>query len=174
MSALVATVILEAAARVGAPIIKGLLKDKIGGTVGEIGGTVIDAIAAQAGVAPDQLPELPPPDLDRAIRRVEDDAPSLLAGYLASQKEANKLMLAEMGKENAFGWLWRPAGMWLMLMCIAWYIMGVPILGALLTVATGAPIEIKPFVSFSDFSTCFVTFAGLYMGGHTAKAVFKK
>ncbi|KQO80230.1 hypothetical protein [Rhizobium sp. Leaf262] len=113
MSALV-SVLIGAAIRVGADTVKAILEKQVGGVVGELGGTVIDAIAAQAGITPEALPNLPPAELDAAIAKVEQQTPELLA-FVEQQKETNRLMLAEMNKDTSFGWLWRPAGMWLML-----------------------------------------------------------
>ena len=75
-------------------------------------------------------------------------------------------MLEEMKKETAFGWLWRPAGMWLLLFCIAWYVVLLPLLNTLLS-AAGARQGVLLIVSFSEFVPVFVTFVGLYMGGNT-------
>lgn len=161
------SLVLAAAARVGAPVIKSLLHDKVGGVVGDLGETIIDAVAQQAGVPSTELEQLPAEDLDKAVAAVEGDAPALLGAYLAAQKETNRLMLAEMDK-SGFGWMWRPAAMWGMLVCIAWYVFVVPLINLMLT----SPLKLV--VTFGDFTTIFVTFIGLYMGGHTAKAVFKR
>jgi hypothetical protein len=164
----VATLILGAAARVGAPLLSSLLRNKVGGVVGDVGGTIIDAVARKAGVDVPDLEKLPQKQLDDAVYQVEADAPALLDQYLAAQQEANRLMLAEMEKGKGFGWLWRPAGMWLMLLCILWYIIVLPLLSGY------ASFPIVPAVPFGDFVTVFITFVGFYMGGHTAKAVWKK
>jgi hypothetical protein len=174
MSALVSTIILDAAIRAGAPVIKSIFRDKVGGPVGEIGETIIDAVSKKLGMSPAEIPTADKADLDIAVKQVDLEAPALLDAFLASQKEANKLMMAEIKEGNLFGWLWRPAGMWLMLLCLAWYVFGIPLLQLVLTLATGAPVTIAQAVTFSDFTAVFVTFTGLYMGGHTAKAVFKR
>lgn len=164
----VLTLVVAAAARVGAPFIQKLLRDKVGGVAGEIGSTIIDAVAQKAGVSVPELESLPDDRLESAVLAVEGEAPALLDRYIASQKEANKLMMAEMKTGSGFGWLWRPAGMWLMLLCILWYIILMPLLSAVVT------LPVVPAVPFGDFVTVFITFVGFYMGGHTAKAVWKK
>lgn len=165
MSALI-SILVGAAAKVGAPIIKKILEDKIGGTAGELGGVVIDAIAGKAGVGPQDLPTLPAHELEAAVSAVEAETPELIAAWNGQQRETNRLMLEEMKKETAFGWLWRPAGMWLMLGIVAWYIVLLPLLNTLLS-AAGARAGVAMIVSFSDFMPVFMAFVGLYMGGNT-------
>lgn len=172
MSPIVA-VILAAATKIGAPIVKSILEKHVGGVAGEIGGTVIDAIAGQAGVAPEDLPKLPPGELEEAVAAVEQQTPDLILAHVEQQKETNKLMLAEMQKEGSFGWMWRPAGMWLMLACVAWYVIIVPLMNAALE-AVGAHTEIVLLVDFASFVPVFMTYAGLYMGGNTVLRSVKK
>lgn len=167
MSSVILSLIAKAAVDAGAPVLTSLLRDRIGGVAGELGSSIIETVAAKAGVPSPQLENLPDADLQKAVCAAEADAPALLDRYLASQQEANRLMLAEMKKDSAFGWLWRPAGMWLFLACIAWYVILLPALQIL----TGVKIETP--VDFGSFTGVFVTYIGLYMGGHTVKA-FRK
>ena len=160
------SILIGAAAKVGAPIVKGILEKHLGGTAGEIGGTVIDAIAAQAGVTPDEIQNLPPNVVEEAVSAVEERTPELIIAQVEQQKEANRLMLAEMNKEGWFGWMWRPAGMWLMLACICWYVMLRPIANAILWTA-GSGVQIEMGVDLPSFLGIFVTYTGLYMGGNT-------
>lgn len=172
MSALVG-ILLGVAAKVGAPIVRKILADKVGGATGDLGGVIVDAIAAKAGVPADQLSTVPAPELEAAVAAVEQDTPDIIAAWNAQQQETNRLMLAEMQKETPFGWLWRPAGMWLMLACIAWYVMVVPLLNTILG-AAGATARIVQGVTFSDFIPVFTVFVGLYMGGNTLIRSFKR
>jgi len=172
MSAL-ASVLIGAAIRVGADTVKAILEKQVGGVVGELGGTVIDAIAAQAGVTPEALPNLPPAELDTAIAKVEQQTPELVMAFVEQQKETNRLMLAEMNKDTSFGWLWRPAGMWLMLACIARYVGVRPLLNAVLW-SFGSGIQIEIGLDMPTFLTIFMTYAGLYMGGNTVIRAVKK
>ncbi|WFN87255.1 3TM-type holin [Agrobacterium pusense] len=172
MSAL-ASILIGAALRVGASTVKSILEKQVGGVAGEIGGTVIDAIAKQAGVTVDELPTVPQSTLDEAVRQVEPIAPALILAEVEQQKEANRLMLAEMNKDTSFGWLWRPAGMWLMLVCIAWFVMVRPMLNALLW-ATGTGIQIEVGLDLATFLGIFTIYTGLYMGGNTVIRAVKK
>lgn len=166
MSAILTSILIDVAAKVGAPIIKKILQDKVGGVAGELGGTVIDAIAEKAGVQPEQLPGLPAPQIEAAVAAAEQETPEIILAYNERQRMSNSLMLAEMNKESGFGWLWRPAGMWLMLACVAWYVALRPLLNAMLA-AFGSPVAIDTGIDMSTFLTIFMTYAGLYMGGNT-------
>lgn len=167
MSAL-ATILIGAAANAGAPIVKGILEKHFGGTASEIGGAVVNAIAEKAGVTVEALADAPPEQIESAVQSVESEAPELINALVTAQQQGNQLMLAEMGTKSGFGWLWRPAGMWLMLGCIGFYILLLPILGLIV----GHPVPLT--VGFSDFVTVFVTYTSLYMGGNTAIRVLKR
>jgi len=169
---IVASVLIEAAARVGAPIVKSLLEKHVGGLAGEAGGAVIDAIANQAGVAPEELPHLPPEQIENAIAVVEE-TPDLILAQARSQELGNELMLAEMSRESAFGWMWRPAGMWLMLACVAWLMIIRPVVNAILW-AYDTGIQIEVGIDLANFLGIFTIYTGLYMGGHTVMKTVEK
>lgn len=169
----VAAIILSAAARVGAPLLKDLLQKNVGGAAGEIGGAVIDAVARRAGVPVDALPDAAPEVIEAAVTQVEADLPQILMQQLEMQRESNRLMLAEMQKDTGFGWLWRPAGMWLMLVGVAWYVIFAPLLNTLLA-ALGSVVTIPAPVTFNEFVTVFMTYSGLYMGGNTVLRSIRK
>jgi hypothetical protein len=169
---IVASVLIEAAARVGAPVVKSLLEKHVGGLAGEAGGAVIDAIAKQAGVPPERLPQLPPDRLGRAISIVEE-TPDLILAHARSQELGNELMLAEMGQESKFGWMWRPAGMWLMLACVAWLMILRPVVNAMLW-AWSPVIQIEVGMDLTNFVAVFTIYTGLYMGGHTVMRTVEK
>lgn len=169
----VAAILIEVAARVGAPLLKDLLQKQIGGAAGDVGGVVIDAIAKRAGIPVDELPTADLGVIESAVKQAEADLPQILVQQLEAQRESNKLMIAEMQKDTGFGWLWRPAGMWLMLVGVAWYVIIAPLLNALLA-ALGSPVAIPSPVTFNEFVTVFMTYAGLYMGGNTVLRTIKK
>lgn len=169
---IVASVLIEAAARAGAPIVKSLLEKHVGGLAGEAGGAVIDAIAKQAGVPPERLPQVPPERLERAIGIVEE-TPDLILAHARSQELGNELMMAEMQKEHWFGWAWRPAGMWLMLSLVLWYAIVRPVLNAILW-GYGTGIQIEVGIDLPNFLGIFTIYTGLYMGGHTVMRTVEK
>ncbi len=95
MSAILTGILIEVAAKVGAPIVKKILLDKVGGVAGQLGGTVIDAIATKAGVPPEELQDLPRPQLEEAVAAVEQETPDLVLAYNERLKLSHDLMLAE-------------------------------------------------------------------------------
>lgn len=169
----VATILIGVAAKVGAPIVKNLLQEHLGGTAGQVGGALIDAIAEKAGVPPERLPSIPEPELERIVAEVEQESPQLIEALLESQREANKLMLAEMQKDTGFGWMWRPFGMWLFLSLIGWFAMGRPVVNAILWAATPG-LQIEAGVDWPTFLGMFTIYTGLYMGGNTILRTVRK
>jgi hypothetical protein len=164
MNTVLASILIEAATRVGAPIVKQLLEKHLGGAAGEIGGMVIDAIASKAGVPPDDLPSVPAKDLEAAVAATETETPQLVATWVEQQREANRLMLAEMDKsESWWKWAWRPAWMWFLGFLFLFRLVLVPIADA----ALGS--DIAASVDISTMMTLTAWFMGLYMGGHTLK-----
>lgn len=164
MNTVLASILIEAATRVGAPIVKQLLEKHLGGAAGEIGGMVIDAIASKAGVPPDDLPSVPTKDLEAAVAATEVETPQLVATWVEQQREANRLMLAELDKsESWWTWAWRPAWMWFLGILFLFRLVLVPIADA----ALGS--EIAASVDLSTMMTLTAWFMGLYMGGHTLK-----
>lgn len=164
MNTVLASILIEAATRVGAPIVKQLLEKHLGGAAGEIGGMVIDAIASKAGVPPDDLPSVPAKDLEAAVAATETETPQLVATWVEQQREANRLMLAEMDKsESWWTWAWRPAWMWFLGFLFLFRLVLVPIADA----ALGS--DIAASVDISTMMTLTAWFMGLYMGGHTLK-----
>lgn len=169
----IASILVGVAAKVGAPIVKSLLEQHLGGTASQVGGAVIDAIAERAGVPVEKLPNLPEHELEDAVKSVEADSPQLIDALLESQREANKLMLAEMQKESAFGWMWRPAGMWMLLLLIGWFAMGRPIVNAILW-AFMPGLQIEQGIDWPTLLGIFTVYTGLYMGGNTLLRTVKK
>lgn len=155
----IASVILDQAAKLSVPIIKRVLGQKLGGRNSDLADTIIDAIASRAGVTPSEIPNVPKPVLESAIINSEEEAASLTVNELESQKLANELQIAEMGKESFWAWGWRPAWMWLLMPLWVWVIVVAPLLGYDMGEVTGL------------LMTLTVTYLGLYMGGHTIKQV---
>lgn len=164
MNTVLASILIEAATRVGAPIVKQLLEKHLGGAAGEIGGMVIDTIAGKAGVPPDDLPSVPAKELEAAVAATETETPQLVATWVEQQREANRLMLAEMDKsESWWTWAWRPAWMWFLGFLFLFRLVLLPIADA----ALGS--DIAASVDISTMMTLTAWFMGLYMGGHTLK-----
>jgi hypothetical protein len=164
MTTVLASILIKAATKVGAPIVKQLLEKQLGGAAGEIGGVIIDAIAGKAGVPADDLPSGPAKELEAAVAATEAETPRLVATWVEQQREANRLMLAELDKsESWWTWAWRPAWMWFLGFLFLFRLVLVPIADA----ALGS--DIAASVDLSTMMTLTAWFMGLYMGGHTLK-----
>jgi hypothetical protein len=172
MSAL-ASILIGAAAKVGAPIVKSILEKTLGGTAGGIAGSVVDAIAGEAGVTPEKLPELAPAEIEKAIAAVEPRTPELINAYVAQQAETNRLLLAEMDKGPFWSWAWRPGGMYLLGLFWAWLVLGVPVVNLFLGLF-GASERLGLTVDVTTMLTLSGGYIGLYMGGHTVKDAMAK
>ena len=160
---MLATILLEAAGKIAAPVIKKILADKIGGAGGDLAGKVIDVIAEKAGVPPEQLPTAP--NLPDAIAAAEPEAVELLAAHVESQRLMNETLKAEMDKDGPlWTWAWRPAGMWLFLGLVLYYAVIVPLVNSAMLTPLSMVLDV------TSFGTLALTYWGLYMGGHTAKA----
>jgi hypothetical protein len=166
---ILAGILIAAAGKVGAPLIKGVLEKHLGGAAGDLAGTIIDTIAEHAGVPVDKLPDLPPAQIEEAVRRVEEITPALILAQVEQQREANRLMLAEMDKgEAGWTWMWRPAWMYLLAFFWIWTVVVVPIV----RLGTGSAVELP--VDPATLMTLTGLYLGLYMGGHTIKAGIEK
>lgn len=173
MSAALASILVAAAARVGAPLVKTLLEKHVGGPAGkiagEIGSTIIDTIAANAGVPPASLPQLPPDDLDAAVRATEAQAPELVAQWNIQQAQAIALQKAEMDKNEAvWTWGWRPAWMWFLGFLWLFRAVMVPVVDVSIgsDMAAALPLDALFWLT--------TVFSGFYMGGHTIKSGLEK
>lgn len=169
MSATLTTILVAAAARVGAPLVKTLLEQHVGGIAGEIGGTIIDTIAQNAGVSPAELPQLSDDKLDAAVRTTEDQAPELVAQWNIQQAQAIALQKAEMNKNAAtWTWAWRPAWMWFLGFLWGFRAIVVPVVDA----SVGSDMAMA--LPLDDLFWLTTVFSGFYMGGHTLKDALAK
>lgn len=160
---MLASILLNAAGSLAVPVIKKILGDKLGGMGGDLAGRVIDIIAEKAGVPVDKLADAA--NLPEAILAAEPDAVELLTQHVESQRLMNETLKAELDKDGpTWTWAWRPFGMWLFLAIIAHLTFLVPLLNIVLTSPLILVLDVPTIV------TLFLTYTGLYMGGHTAKA----
>lgn len=155
-------ILIGVAAKVGAPIVKGILEKHVGPLAGSVAGDVIDAVAKNAGV---DISTASPDALGAAVAATESETPEILAQWVASQKLANDLQLAEMAKDETWTWAWRPAWMWLLAFLWTYALVLRPLVNASL----GASIE---GLDLSLLMTLTGAYLALYMGGHTIKDVF--
>jgi hypothetical protein len=162
MEGLIASILLPIAKRAGARAVEHYL----GKGAAELTEEIVDTIAKAAGAKPEDLPSMPEKRLEDAVLKVEPLTPAIVTAWVEQQREANRLMMAEMEKESAWSWAWRPATMWLIAAFWLWSLVLVPIANAL----AGAQIPV-----FLQELTWFTTaYMALYMSGHTAKEVFAR
>jgi hypothetical protein len=154
--------------KVGAPILKRILEDDIGGTTGKVGSVVVDAIGGALGVEPTpeaiaKKYEEDPAGTAAAIQNVEASRDWAL--YLvAANASRDRLLEREDKRESFFAWGWRPAMSWLVIFLFGWAMVLVPTVNAAFDAAIVAP-------STADI----LQFAGIWLviygGGHTIKSV---
>lgn len=156
-------IIKQAAIRTGSRLVKDIITAQLGSTVGGLAGAVVDNIAKQLGVAPIDIPTVPPEDLDSAVRRVNDD-PEIMRLWVEQQRMTNELLTQEISAEPAWTWAWRPAWMWFLMLLWAIALVIFP----LLSVALRTPL---PPLDLTTLTYLTGAYLALYMGGHTAKSI---
>ena len=153
-------VILSIAAKIGAPIIKSIIEKKIGGTTGDLAGSVIDAVVTRVGVPAEDLVKAPVGRLEEAVRDVEQQAPEMIALWEAGLKGQFELLQAEL-QEGFWQSAWRWG--WMYLLAFLWVCAFL-----LFPVLKAFGIRIDPIDS-ATLMTLTGWFISLYMGGHTVK-----
>jgi hypothetical protein len=154
------------AAKVGAPVIKGILEATAPGVVSSIGGRIIDEIAAQAGVTVERLPatiDAQPEAIGAIVKETESDMPRLIALWETGLNGQFALLQAETargGWDSAWRWGW----MYLLGFFWFWLVIIVPVINLVLP----AP-GLVMIVSVTTILTLTSWFIALYMGGHTLK-----
>lgn len=162
MSAL-ASILIGAAAKAGAPLVRSVLERAVGRTGAELAGAVIDEVARRAGTEPKRLESLPPAEVEAAVAATEADMPAILAAWNDSQRLGLELQRAEMDRGAAWTWAWRPAAMWLTLVLWAFALLVQPLANAF-----GAGLSAPDLGMLMQFSGLYMA---LYMGGHTVKHI---
>jgi hypothetical protein len=163
------TALLSLAGQVGLPILRRILEDKLGGAGGSLAADVIDAVAARAGVTPDQLDayaEDSPGVVIEAMREVERMAPELVALYASGLEYQMAVLAAEKG-EPLWVRAWRPGWMYLLGLFWLWNIVILHIANAIWKTA----LPVMPWEILMSLTGIFMA---LYMGGHTIKDVANK
>lgn len=164
----IAKALIAAAARVGADTVKTVIERRAGQGAAGLAGRVIDAVAAEAGVGPAELPDLAaaePARLDDAVARVEANSPELIA--LWARGLDHQFALAETeAREGFWKGFWRWGWMYLLALFWVWRIVIGPAVNAL------TPVTIE-LIEFGVLLTLTGWFMSLYMGGHTIKELGK-
>lgn len=165
----IAGILAGIAAKVGAGLVEKVLGDRFGPAGGKLAETVIGEIAERAGVSPPALPELAGGNaadrriVEKAVTAVEAGMPELILAHVEQQREANRLMLAEMDKEPVWAWAWRPGWMWLLALMWLCRLLVIPVADGISGGDIAGSIDISVMLTLTGY------FLALYMGGHTLK-----
>lgn len=159
---LITGAIAAAAARVGAKVIGQIVSGFFGERGGALAETVVSTVAESLGVEPEQIPNVAPADLDKAVVAAETMSPELIALWAQGLQGQFALLQAEQ-KEGPWqsGWRWG----WMYLLALFWtfYAIIFPVMDAAGLKVVGIPL--------SALLTLTTWFISLYMGGHTVKAL---
>lgn len=161
----IVSVILAAAGKVGAPVIKAILEKHVGGLSGTLAGTVVDHIAERIGVEPDALATEDPKLIENAVRDVEAAGPEIIALYQAGLAGQFQLLQAETA-EGFWQSAWRWG--WMYLLAFLWLCAFL-----LFPLARSFGVFLDPIDS-ATLMTLTGWFISLYMGGHTMKEIGKQ
>jgi hypothetical protein len=163
MSALV-TIALNA----GLPLIAKVIERRLGAGMGDLATDVIRRIAEALGVAPEAVDAEAarnPKAAADAMQNIEVELPDALEAY----DRDLQLQLAHLAAEQDGGWFqrnWRPGGMWMLLFLILWNAILLHVLNAIFKIAL-------PPMPWDILLAIAALYFGLYMGGHTVKAVME-
>lgn len=160
--------ILNLANKIGAPLIRQVLSNRIGARNANLAADVIDAIARRAGVSVpdlDRLAEDNPPVVIDAIRDAEAALPEYIALYAQGLEGQFALLQAEQ-KGHWLGWAWRPAMMWLLAFLWLWQLVILHVANAIWKIAL-PPADSATLLGLTS------VYMALYMGGHTLKDVVR-
>ncbi|OKP69614.1 hypothetical protein BTE77_27885 [Ensifer adhaerens] len=160
----IASVLVAAAGKIGAPLVTRILKDTLGGRGSRLADAVIDEVASTLGVAPKDIPSVPAPRLEAAVAEVEACAPELVAIWQRGIEGQFELLQTET-REGFWQSFWRWGWMYLLAFLWVWRIIMLPVAAVF-----GWRIEA---VDYAVLMTLTGWFMSLYMGGHTVKELGK-
>lgn len=161
----ITSIILGAAAKVGAPIVKGVLEKHVGGLAGTLAGTVVDQVAERLGVEPSAIPTVDDKELGNAVSDIEIAMPELITLYETGLRGQFALLQSEQA-EGFWPSAWRWG--WMYLLAFLWVCAFL-----LFPIARVFGISIEPIDS-TTLMTLTGWFISLYMGGHTLKEFGKQ
>ncbi|QBF31516.1 hypothetical protein [Thalassococcus sp. S3] len=159
--------LISLAASVGAPLVKKVLANKLGGANAELVSSVVTEIAERSGVIPAELDEFArthPQTVEAAIADVETMAPEMIALHTSELEHRMALMKLEMEKPG-WAWTWRPLWMFFLAFLWFWNVVALHLTNAILKWAL-PPMPTEVLLGLTAL------FMSLYMGGHTVKSVF--
>lgn len=155
--------------RLGAPVLGGILRESIGGTAGEAGAQVVEALGKAFGVEPEagaivSAIESDPTAQEKVVAVEAERSAEWIAYLTVATSQRSKMLERE--EERAFSRDWRPSMSWLLIAMWAWNAMLLPVINAF-----GANIAHVPWEQLLGFSGLWLA---IYGGGHTIKSVLGK
>ena len=154
--------------KLGAPVLGSILRNEVGGAVGEAGAQVLDGLAGAFGVpaTSEAVVEAVRADPEAAsrVRALERERRAEWYAWLtvaASQRE--RLLAREDAREHWFSWAWRPA--------MSWVLLGLWIWNAVMNAVSGGTLAAVPWDQLLSFSGLWLA---IYGGGHTLKTLLKR
>ncbi|MEL7098274.1 MAG: hypothetical protein AAGM84_05530 [Pseudomonadota bacterium] len=156
--------LISLATTIGAPLVKKILENKIGGPKARLAGEVMDMIAQRVGVPVQDLPTIAaqePAAIEGAMIDVEGMAPELIELYAQGLEGQFALLQADMQKPNWYS-AWRPLWMYFLALLWAWNIIILHLINAIMKWAL-PPMDMSVLLGLTSI------FMALYMGGHTLK-----
>lgn len=167
------SVLINLAARVGAPLVERALAGRIGQDNVDLAKTVLATVATYAGLSATEVENWAGSDdeaqrdtIEQAVLMAEADMPELIALHQSELEGKMRLLEAEQ-REPFWAWAWRPAGMWALGFFWFYNIALLHWLNAYFKIAL-------PPVDFAVLLQISALYMSLYMGGHTVKDVMAK
>lgn len=157
-------------AKVGAPILKSILVNEVGGRTGQVGSVVIDVLSAALGVDPtpeaiDAAHKADPVATETIIKQVEDSGAAMTA--FAEALKSRDALLAGEDLKGFFSWGWRPGLSWSLIFLCLWTWVLVPLVNAAMHTQVAGPAP-------GDILTLGGLWLTIYGGGHTVKEIWGK
>ena len=163
------SVLIPILTAIGAPILKSLIADKVGGAAGDVAGVVVDTIAGKLGVekTPEAIADAYTKDPGAVTAVVQSVEATCGQEWLQQALAGRDKLLEREDSKGWFSWAWRPAMSWLLIWLWLWNCFLLPLVNA----ATHGNIQGLPYETLIAFTGVWLT---IYGGGHTLKSVFGK
>lgn len=158
-------IIVAAAAKVGAPLVKAIVEKHAGPLAGTLAGSVIDQVASKVGVPAEELAHADPAVVESAVRSIEAETPEMIALWQAGLAGQFALLQAEQ-TEGFWQSAWRWG--WMYLLAFLWICAFL-----LFPIIRAFGFFIEP-IDPAQLLTLTGWFISLYMGGHTVKELGKQ
>lgn len=158
---MIASVLIAAAGKIGAPLVAGILTNRLDGRDSPLADAVVDKVAARLGVAPAEIPTVEPQRLEEAVMVAELAAPEWIALWQHGLDRQFGMLAADT-KEGFWASFWRWGWMYLLAIFWIWRIIVLPVVAGAFAVRIEA-------VDYAVLMTLTGWFMSLYMGGHTIK-----